>query len=246
MKKLSVMLCLLLSISNANNSFGQNEGIKRVNIGMSDNLNLWLPGNFLNKDSDLNPKKRSNTFTGYTTVTLINRERFILKVGPAYKRVGYTIKDRIETYKITTQKPGDPPVTTIYKIPTDYKARSLNLGLMLTLERKLTTIKPMYLGLGLELYCVEFYKAGFIEPELQGAATAVPFMPDKMYPFYDRFNISNTTASLIYTYYPGKIIGLKGGLGMNIYSAWDQFSKYAFLSLGLEIGLGQKINPTNK
>ena len=218
--------------------------IKLVTLGFIQNFDLWKPYNFLNDGSDLHPKHTGYTFTAFAQLTLLNRDHWVLKIGPAYKLISDKVDNRLKGFNVTKYPPGGGAPYTVYgEVNMDYLSKSSNLGLQFVIERKFTIPKLLTVGLSLEGYCFEFYKAEYSNPKPQGDVDLPQYYPSLMGNEINTFHLSNVNGSVFCSYHiintPAFSTAVKLNLGMNAYSAWDHYSRYGWIGIGLEAGFGK-------
>jgi hypothetical protein len=214
---------------------------KRVNFNFIQNINIWKPYSLANENSDVKFDRRSSTRTWSMMYTAVNKPDFALKVGLAVKDINYVVYNRITTYIETIYDywpPQDSIGTSIYNKPTDFRSKSLNLGVNLSMEKKITAQRPMFIGVTAEIYPFEFYKVYY---EQRYVALSIVSSDSKLLELTKRFANANISAFYSYNVMNNRYasIALKLSAGANLYSDWNQFSRYAWLGLGFEVGFGQ-------
>jgi hypothetical protein len=232
--------------------FFYSQKLKLISLNFNQNIDIWKPYSVANDHNQMTFQRKSKTFTGSVLYTAINKPNFAVKAGIALKSINYIVYNRITTYSNTeintiVVPPFYDTVTHTENIPTDFFSKSLNLGIQFSIEKKINFKRPMFVGILLEAYPIEFFKAyyenvdtyGFNDPE--PSILYVKFGDENAFTRTKRF--ANTNFSMFYAYniinkrYVS--IALKLSAGANLYSDWNQFSKYAWLGLGFEVGFGQ-------
>jgi hypothetical protein len=152
------------------------------------------------------------------------------------------------------------PYDTIYQNyndPADYIATSINLGINneLVYHLRLSDKKQLInqaIGLRNEFYFLERFNHRFETTDNTKYSDNGAFANKINEPYPNSLygnkliNISNTNLSAFYQirWFPHDAfsLGARISAGANLYSSWDKFKKYGWLSVGLEMGFLAKKN----
>jgi hypothetical protein len=226
-------------------SFGQ------VVLSYQSNLDVYKPYTSLAQEYiKQNSKVSSKTQTVLASTPILKTEKHLIRVGLNYKRIEHIVKDRI--LQIPTYDHSNHQTVFVGNVPSkrDLVSISNAFGLHLDYNRFIFEKKFYKANFGAtsELYLFEFYtsdyyrtsyKSNFIIPS-EGE------IDDAIHPLVRKEqNILKPVLSTISLYYLNTFqftnkfsIGLRISAGTNLYSKWDQFRKYAWVGLGLELGFG--------
>ncbi len=238
MFKYKILMFFVVSISQLVYSQKQ----KLVHFNFTQNINIWKPYSLANENSDVKFNRRSSTRTWSIMYTAINKPDFALKVGLAVKDINYIVYNRVSTFTKTIYDdlpPEDSIGTYIEFEPTDFRSKSVNLGVHLSVGKKINAQRPMFIGLSAEIYPFEFFKAYY---EQRYVTLSVKGLKEQDRLLLTR-RFANANISAFYSYYflnkQRVSLAVKLSAGANLYSDWNQFSRYAWVGLGLEVGFGQ-------
>lgn len=184
-------------------------------------------------------------------------------IGLSYMKTNYVIPDRITHWNYVLYGEdnlfGPYPYDTIYQVyqdPADYVATATNLGIN---NEILYHLKPIgkkkklnqALGLKNELYLLEGFEQAYeVNDEVENSEAFVvgnsetpQALPDYQTSIYSVYN-TNLSAFYQIRWFPHDAfsLGMRISAGANLYSDWDKFKKYAWLSAGLEMGFLAKKN----
>lgn len=193
---------------------------------------------------------------------IINR-KFSWFAGLSFMKTNYEIPDRITHYNYILYAYDDffniYPADTIYQTyedPADYIASSIHLGInneliynfgFLDQKQKINHAA----GIKNEIYFFERFKHSFVTTDVTTTSNEnIINQTNNPHPnssFRNKtFHFSNTNLSAFYQirWFPHDAfsIGLRLSAGANLYSDWDKFKKYGWLSAGLEVGFLAKKN----
>lgn len=174
-------------------------------------------------------------------LTVLQKDKFSFSLGVSYKRIEFRVQDKIETwYHEYVGSSGNVYEYYYYDDPADLVATSESYGLntafaFMTLQKE--KIKS-YAGFEFETYLREKYVSWYSSSDHETR------VPETNVPYSNRTFLSSLSTNLFYKFFytPKNYasIGLKLSAGANLYSEWDQFKKYAWVGVGLEIGLGRR------
>jgi hypothetical protein len=171
----------------------------------------------------------------FCTIPLVH-SKWNLGAGVAYK----LIKHHVTDYFLYSPYESSANGNTYYKeLEGDAESTSNSLGLKLEVTRIVHQNGRFYgsVGLNTEWYLLEFYNSVF-NADSSGSIEAQPKMPATQKNFF----LSSCNLSSFYRFelqHPdfGPSLAVKLSLGTNLYSDWDQFSKYVWIGLGGELGI---------
>lgn len=239
MKHLQVLLFISVFVLCAN-SFAQSENI--VRIGYQKNLVVFAPY-ASNMDSYIQSggKVESSSWSIYAQYAVFNRKRCSLLVGITFKKMNFIAEDRITN---SIYYNNGNMVNYIYKDPIDYVSKSHSFGISAEFNYNLFANKIIrgQIGINSELYFLESFRAKYISQDTQGPfgqsipSPEVGTIPDMF--IYSASNISffyKTSLNISPKISPA----FKLSIGTNIHSNWSQFSRYAWVGLGFEVGIFQ-------
>lgn len=175
----------------------------------------------------------------FCTIPLVH-SKWNLGAGVGYK----LIKHRVSDYFLYSPSESMNGNTYYKETAGDAESRSKSLGVKIEVSRIIHQRKKFYgsVGLNTEWYFLEFYRSWFTEPDspyiVYNETEAKPKMVDTQKNFF----LSSCNLSSFYRFelqHPdvGPSLALKLSLGTNLYSDWDQFSKYVWIGVGGELGI---------
>ena len=213
-------------------------------VGYMYNLDVWKPYTEVTK-SYINDGGIifSNTWNISIEIPVYSSKKYSFYTGLSYQQVNHVIKDHI----LSQEYPWSGGIF-YYSDPPDLISESKRVGLILgfdylTYEKKLFST---YAGISSEIYLMDFYNSYYetndytpFSFELDGPKPK-SFRIYQKYPF--RFSTMNLSAHyrLVLMTKIGVSFGFKINVGANLYTDWDQFKRYGWLGLGLEMGFGRK------
>ena len=187
---------------------------------------------------------------------LLAKKKLNYYIGFSCRKTYLQVFDRIKHWNYETSyfSSGVYYYDTIYQIlkdPADLISYSYNFGINheLTFDIKNYGKFETKLGVKSEIYLFERFKSYYYTTDSNQGSTnnlsdnqTKPFTIS--YENKNRLFLSSANISLFYRMsYKIKdkfSLATKISLGTNLYSDWDQFKKYAWLGVGLELGFGNK------
>lgn len=190
--------------------------------------------------------------------TLPSEKRFTYSVGFSYRKINAKTIDRITHWNYTTSYliSGiyfNDTIYQVYKDPADLVSESKNVGITNELSFKISEMKKMkhFVGIKTEVYLYEKFNSYYHSDDFStigNQSNDLSSDANKPYPTYygnnTPFNFHSINVFVNYrillnvTNYVS--LAAKLSLGTNLYSDWDQFKKYAWLGVGLEMGFNFK------
>lgn len=235
-----ILIFVLIALSLANCYFAQVENI--VRIGYQKNSEIFDPyapnmENYLQSGQNV----ESSSWSIYAQYAVFNRKRWSLLAGITFKKTNFIAEDRITN---SIYYNNGNMVNYIYKDPIDYVSKSNSFGISAEFNYNLFANKIIrgQIGINSELYFLESFRATYVTTDTKyNPYQAIP-IPEvgtipKMF-IYSASNISffyRTSLNISPKISPA----FKLSIGTNLHSDWNQFSRYAWLGLGLEVGFGQ-------
>ncbi|MGV3631958.1 MAG: hypothetical protein ACO1O6_12180 [Bacteroidota bacterium] len=195
----------------------------------------------------INDKVKSHTWNVYLNVKVLQREKISWRSGLTYKHIWHKVDDKIKTYYYTVYGNGVTSFTHLEKVDEtlDLKSRSNSYGIMNELSYIVKQNEKVAHELGMlnELYLLEFFKSAYYhddsEKEFDRLEVTIKPITSKL---RSPFLFSSTNLSVFYRIekqlQDNRTIACKLNVGTNVYSDWDQFRKYAWIGLGVEVGFG--------
>jgi hypothetical protein len=244
MKKTFLLLYLIVNIS----VFSQNN---RVVLGYHNNTDIFKSNHdYLSLDNSTIRSAKSNTFQFDVSTYLLKKNRISIYLGLSYKRIFYTAENRIQDWNFSVKYVSVGQVMYYdvhYKFddPADLisKSNSFGLGtdnnLLLFEKQKISGL----VGLNYRIYFLEYFNSYYFSND--------PIISDSNNVYFENRPQTNIgpikkifLSSINITAYYRQVFQLhenfslaaRVSLGTNLYSDWDQFKKYAWLGLGLEMG----------
>jgi hypothetical protein len=162
-----------------------------------------------------------------------------LGAGVAYKLIQHKVKD----YFVYSPYQSSANGNTYYKeLEGDAESTSKSIGLKLEVSRIIHQREMFFgsIGLNTEWYFLEFYNSTYTKSTISASETieAEPKMVDTQKNFF--FSSCNLSTFYRFEFTPKSTdlsLAVKLSLGTNLYSDWDQFSKYVWIGLGGELGI---------
>jgi hypothetical protein len=211
----------------------------QVNMVIDQNLDWFKP---YTKEAQeyliLNEKVISYTSKIQLEMPIVKRNHYEFGIGINYKRINHLVKNKINYFIIFDG--------SIKYSPVDLLSKSHSLGLNFYEKYNLISSKKYLgqIGINSTIYWLEIYKSEYkfqisdagLNPYFEGSFR--PFNPSEFL-----FPLSSVDLSIFYInrwqLKDNFSLGARISLGTNLYSDWDQFKKYAWLGLGLEMGFGK-------
>lgn len=210
-----------------------------MKVGYERNLDLVKFTKTADVFSDQGFDVRSSTqkIELFCTIPLAH-SKWNLGTGVAYKMIKHEVKDYVLYTPYSDGNINGPYYT---KLTTNALSTSRSLGIKLEVSRIIHQREKFNgsTGLNTEWYFLEFYNSRFINPASpENEFQAKPKMVDTPKNFF----FSSCNLSVFYRFelqHPdvGPSLALKLSLGTNLYSDWDQFSKYVWIGVGGELGI---------
>lgn len=218
-------------------------GCSQINIFFDQNLDWYKPyTDEAQEYMEINSSVKSSTFKSGLDLNLYVKGKFSMVLGITYKNINHIVSDKFLNYEIGG---------ITYYAPTDMHSQSHSIGVapnfnyLLLKKNKYSGI----LGTNTTIYLFEIFNANYIVKSKPD-----DFQVPSIYPYNSReflFPLSSIDLSIFYInrwqLKDNFSLGARVSLGTNLYSDWDQFKKYAWLGLGLEMGFGKvkalKVNP---
>lgn len=237
------MMRLFLIFISINSLFG----VAQVNVLFEQNLDWYKP---YTKEAQeyliLNEKVSSYTSKIQLEMPIVQRNHFEFGLGINYKRINHQVKNKINYFVIFDG-------TTKYS-PADIISKSHSIGLNFYEKYNLINREKYcgQIGINSTFYVFEIYNSEY-KFQISDAGLN-PYFEGSFHPFNNNevlFPLSSIDLSIFYInrwqLKDNFSLGARVSLGTNLYSDWDQFKKYAWLGLGLEMGFGKvkalKVNP---
>jgi hypothetical protein len=210
-------------------------------LGLQTNLDVYKPYSSFGKEFN---KKYNNvsSFTysvyGYYSIVLDNKQSFGL--GFSLKRIQHKIVNKFDYQINVVQPPFGSNDTVIYYSPTTLYSKSTSIGAYFEFNRIIHAKKKRHgiLGIATQLYFLEFFKSHYdLHNEHSGLDDPIPMLQSTPRNFF--FSSANASLSYALEFMDEKSVSfrLKASLGTNLYSDWDQFSKYVWIGVGGEFGI---------
>jgi hypothetical protein len=235
------LLCIFLFVVQI--IFGQ------VYLSYTRNLDIYKPYTALTQEyMKVNDKIFSSTQSFNLRLTAKTKTKFTWDIGLSYKQINHLVEGKILGYYKHFLSPSSG-VDYYYLVneKLDLKSNSNSLGLInqfdfvLKEKNKLT----QKIGFSSELYAYERFFSIYVTES--GAEANEEISNLNLYPlngskrsfFMSSFNFA-CHYLLLYKYQSNFSLATKISLGTNLYSDWDQFKKYVWLGVGLELGFGNK------
>lgn len=196
----------------------------------------------------LNDKVKSSTNQFQLTYTWLKKEKFSFSSGIGYKYIHHIVKDKILYIKHYTASGGQVTSTTYKYNPADLKSTSHSFSVVSDFQYPIV-FKNRYkgkIGVNSDVFLLEWFNAEYVfENEL------VYGDDDSNYPIH-RYSSSFFLSAVNLSFYYLNCwqlsekfsLGARFSLGTNIYSDWDQFKRYVWLGVGLELGFGKSSKKT--
>lgn len=210
--------------------------------GFTRNLNINLPYTPLAQAYiDKNQKQiNGKVHSAYISYAVINKTKFTWSTGITYKHVNLEVKNVIKAYYEYQWSVGQYELIVE---DLDLIQKSHSIGFVHDFSWNVHANQNMRgeVGVSGEVYLWERYWSRYYYYE-DGKRQEHEIYPD-VAGFKD-FMLSSANASIFYRFIwqpTDKLsLGTRFSFGTNLYSDWDQFSKYAWIGLGLEIGFNTR------
>jgi hypothetical protein len=244
MKKKLIFLILVL---NAIGSYSQ------IFIGFEKNFDVYKPyTDFGSKYMLYNDKVTSSTYSVRTFYSIGLKKSQSIGLGISYMNKAMLIEDKLKGISIVKYNSVEEPIDTLFYYSNfDLDIRSHSLGFYVEYSKTLFDKSKTrgFVGSNCSFFVYENARGRYIDKD-NLAATIEPeyvqFVPGKTNSFLNTkkgFFISTVNVSLYYRQSfqltENFSLAARISLGTNLYSDWDQFKKYAWLGVGLEMGFGK-------
>jgi hypothetical protein len=237
MKSIVFYLLVAIVISAPQMSVGQSKS--GLYFGGQANLDVYKPYSEFGKEFQ---KKYNNvsssTFSFYTFYNWVFKEKNNFGFGICFKKIKHTVSDK---FLYTEHFAYNSSELIPYPDTFNLYSKSSSLGVHLQYDRVVHSKKNMrgLVGFAAQLYLLEFFNTRYNENNSStvGLGGMSPFVTDTPRNFF--FSSANVSASYSLEFKTKKSVSfrLKASLGTNLYSDWDQFSKYVWIGLGGELGI---------
>lgn len=207
----------------------------QLNIFFDKNLDLYKPYTTEAQEYlEINSGVKSSTFESGLDLNLYVKGKLNMALGITYKNIIHVVNNRILDYEIDG---------ITYDAPTDLVSKSHSIGLTPNFYYSLLNYGKYkgILGINTTVFLFEIFNAKYVVKS-KPADIHIP----SIYPYNSRevlFPLSSIDLSIFYInrwqLKDNFSIGARISLGTNLYSDWDQFKKYAWLGVGIELGFGK-------
>lgn len=219
----------------------------QIRIGAIYNMDFYKPYTQETQDYlKINTQVFSNTGSTYATYNILKKEKINWSVGLVAKIIHQTTEQKIKAYYWPDFSDGS---WEYRKEALDLRNRSVSLGVQNEISSFFTKkeVSKLFheIGVSNEVFLFERYRSGYFYSGTkdQFSNSHVNIYP--LQPGFKKFFVSSANVGLFYRLSwqsPERVrIATKISIGTNIYSDWDQFRKYAWIGLGLEVGFGGEI-----
>ena len=211
-----------------------------INIGGNYNIDLYKPYSQQTRDSaDVYGEISSFTYNTTFHLNLVENQKLKWNLGFSYKQAQQFIGPMIRGYYIPDHSTGGQE----YKTETlDLYKWSHSVGIYNAVGYKLKSKEKLNheIGMSNELYLYEFFKTDFFyagtENKFKNKFNTGPHEDG-----FKGFRFASTNVTIYYRL-NWKVIehfslSSRISFGTNIYSYWSEFKNYAWVGVGLEIGL---------
>lgn len=216
-------------------------------IGGQRNIDIYKPYNsltreFINSGGEIS----SSTFSFDFNYIFINKNNWAGTFGVIYQRIDHRIVDYNDQHQYWTGGTGIASSHTYYySDPLDLISVSESFGIGFSLGRIFPSNDKFLnqVSLNFNFFPIEKYRYYYYSSDIN-----LPFSdldgPNNGNEFYLKyFTLSAFKLNVDYKIFKyigdSWLIGAKVCLGTNLYSDWDQFKRYAWLGVGLELGFGK-------
>ncbi len=226
--------------------FAINYTYSQISIGFYRNIDFYKPYTSELQDyMKLNNQVESATMNAAILFPVIKSDKIQWNTGVSLKRISFLIKDRVTSY-YELEHDGSGQYDLVNE-KLDFKSKSLSLALQNEVQFLFPTKNKFSNAIGLsnEIYFLEFFNSDFYysgtntlyDNNYAYISPLVSKLPSNFF-----FSCANLSIFQRFTFKVSDKFSLatKISLGTNLYSDWDQFKKYAWLGVGLELGFGNK------
>lgn len=240
MKWLALISVFILSIKI---SFSQRN---YLNVGYQHNIDLWVPYGNGKPYQDTSNAITSNSWGLYILGEIISKQDWGINIGIVYRKLNYKIKDRIYSWNYPIyESPNLTPVDTIqitYNDPADLIANSKSIGGIIEGYYNLLVKEKLKISTGIstEIFFYENYYSTYQSSDFSKYNTDKH--PQPANPPLTKWFLSSINSSIYFRstwYFSSHFnIGGKISIGTNIYADWEQFKRYIWVGVGVEMGFG--------
>ncbi|HLP55209.1 MAG TPA: hypothetical protein VK151_09275 [Fluviicola sp.] len=210
-----------------------------IYIGGQINLDIYKPYSEFGKEfQEKHNNISSFTYGFHAYYNLAFGQKNNLGFGISFKKIKHTVSDKF----LYTEHPAYSSSDTIpYTDPFSLNSKSSSLGIHLQYDRVIHSKKNIrgLVGFTTQLYLLEFFNTRYNEDNQStvGLGGLSPMVSDTPRNFF--FSSANVAMSYALEFMDEKSVSLrlKASVGTNLYSDWDQFSKYVWIGLGAEFGI---------
>jgi hypothetical protein len=224
-------------------------------IGAEQNIDVYLPLTETAQKYELNKNDlKTNTFSLFLNYSIPLNHKFSFSGGLSYKQIKYEVSNIIKEiqYNEYSSSSGNLLSTGFFETDIGYHSISKSFGLNFSFLYSLVNKKKAnhQIGIGAMGYIFEHYTGDFFgdygknAPQDQWYNYYTFNRPSSgIYDYGRGFKLSNvnlcTYYRFVFQFHEKFSLAARVSLGTNLYSDWDQFKKYAWLGLGLELGFGK-------
>jgi hypothetical protein len=225
----------------------------QFNLGMQQNADLFKP---YTEDASyyisINENVKSFTSAAYLSYSLAINDKSAFQFGLNHKLINHQVLGRIKKVEVIKHDSfGNPTDTTYFAINGDLITVSNSYGFSLGYSYDILSHTKWSgkVGILTEVYLYEksrsFYeyeesKLDEINNWSNDYAVALPRY--SAFSNFNRFFLSSINFSTYYKHvwqlHENFSLAARVSVGTNLYSEWDQFRKYVWMGVGLEMGFG--------
>jgi hypothetical protein len=188
----------------------------------------------------INDQVNSNTYSTSFFYRLQLEKQMSLNFGFTYKYIKHEVKDKI-LYVYEYEASGGQIVDSyLVNYPLDLRSRSHSLGILLDCDKSIGEWNKhsSVIGFGSEFYFFEDYKSRFMNRQNEEDEDLTSSNRHSRFWGISSINLS-TYYRHSFQFHENFSLAARISLGTNLYSDWDQFKKYAWFGVGLEMGFGK-------
>lgn len=237
MKSIVFYLFVVIATFTPQISVGQSKS--GLYFGGQANLAVYKPYSEFGKEfQEKYNNVSSSTFSFYAFYNLVFKEKNNFGFGVCFKKIKHTVSDK---FLYTEHFAYNSSELIPYPDKFSLYSKSSSLGIHLEYDRVIHSKKNIrgLVGFSTQLYLLEFFNTRYNEDNQStvGLGGMSPFVSDTPRNFF--FSSANASLSYALEFMDEKTVSLrlKASLGTNLYSDWDQFSKYVWIGLGAELGI---------
>lgn len=208
-------------------------------FGGQTNVDVYKPYSEFGKAfNDKHNSVSSSTFAFHIFYNLPIGEKNSFGFGLCFKKIDHKITNRFDYQMLIFNQSPQQLDTFVFYSPATLHSKSYSLGTHLEFIRVVHSKKHIagLVGLSSQFYFLEFFDARYNKSTI-GIGNPWPMMYDTPSNFF--FSSANASVNYALEFKSEKAVSfrLKASLGTNLYSDWDQFSKYVWIGLGAELGI---------